>query len=194
MNKKILIVVLVVIAIAIVGSLALVGLNGDDFSENMQEVGAINGEANALSIKIDNSLNDQSKKGVDEKINWTTQLIPLLEKMDDSFNKALNSTDNETVEKYLKLAIKLNQLELNETKNQQTIFKAIQDYNDKKISASEYNDKHAEYMKNYDNYLENTKKITEEINELLKDKPDFVEELKSYGFGGGLYLGEYLQL
>ena len=184
-----------IIALAIILVCATVFVSGcigeDDFSKNMKEAGASDSEEAILSKDLEESLNDQSKKGIEKKINLTNQLIPLIEKIDVSFNKALNSTDNETIKEYLKLAIELNQLDLNELKNQQVLFKADQDYNNEKISASEYDKLYNTYEKNYDNYIKNIEKTTKKIKNLLNDNPDFVEELKSYGFGGGLFLGEY---
>jgi FtsZ-binding cell division protein ZapB len=189
MDKKIIGLLITII----IATVTISGCIGEDvFAESMKEAGNANADEVSISNDLDDSLNDFSKVGIEKNINLTTQSIKLLEKIDDSFNNALTSTDNETIKKYLKLAIELNQLEIDEMKNKQKILKAQQDYDNGKISLNEYNKLFDEYQKNYDNYIKNIENVTKKINNVLKDDPVFVEELKSYGFGGGLYLGEFL--
>ena len=197
MNKKILIGVLVVVVIAIVGGFTLLGSNGfsfhfggDDFDTNMYNAGDASAEASTIEYEIQKAINDKSKKGIEKNVNSTNELMPLYKKMDVSLNKALNSTDNETKKEYLKSAIKLNEYSENYTKENQLIFKAEQDFENKKISANEYNKKFDSYTASYDKYTENLKKTTKKIKDLLDKNPELIEELKSYGLTG-IYIGEF---
>ncbi|WP_409200159.1 hypothetical protein [Methanobrevibacter sp. DSM 116169] len=157
----------------------------------MTEAGNMHLESADLGYELNEINSDLSEAGINKKVNLTKEIIATDEKMLSSLNDALANTENETIKEYLNLAINLTNIAIKEEKSALNMYEAQQKYNNKEITLDELTTIENKYKNDYKEYETNVKQAVDKIEEFLKDKTELKEELKSYGFGGGLFLGEW---